>query len=479
MTEEDEEKMNEAVDATLERQDSLREELSRRLEINNERLLTAARLISPVIDDKGDWEKGYKWTMEQLRTDHEAVASKLEIDLSMAYMKQRKFEEAVDVLKAFERKDPALRAMAGTNLSFIYFLEGDYQNAEKHADLAIRLDRYNAKALVNKGNSLFMAGEYNRAKEMYLEAVGVEADCVEAIFNLGIVNLKLNAIQEAHHAFDKLHTILPSVPEALFHLGAIYEMGNTTSDLEQAAKTFEMLLSKVPCDPNLCSRLGQVYEKLDDENTACHWHSESHRHYPVNLNVISWLGVWYVKKEMYQQAIEYFEKASLVQPGEVKWRLMVTSCYRRLGDYFKALELYQQIHEDHPDNIESLQYLEALCKDLGRPYEVYSRKLEKLRRSQPAPAVTANPTRQVTQAQQAPPQRSERPKPERPVPDRVAADKKAQAPLEESDRMAPPLTAPRAGSQTAGGRTGPPAREKKGGDDEDDFGDTDITTLLG
>ena len=42
-----------------------------------------------------------------------------------------------------------------------------------------------------------------------------------------------------------------------------------------------------------------------------------------------------------------------------------------------------QIHEDFPDNIESLQYLEALCKDLGRPAEEYSKKLDKLRRSIP------------------------------------------------------------------------------------------------
>lgn len=47
-----------------------------------------------------------------------------------------------------------------------------------------------------------------------------------------------------------------------------------------------------------------------------------------------------------------------------------------------------QIHEEHPDNIESLQYLEALCKDLGRSHEEYSKKLEKLRRSQPQAAVT-------------------------------------------------------------------------------------------
>lgn len=37
---------------------------------------------------------------------------------------------------------------------------------------------------------------------------------------------------------------------------------------------------------------------------------------------------------------------------KVKWRLMVTSCYRRMGNYQKALELYEKIHLDYPDNLE-------------------------------------------------------------------------------------------------------------------------------
>ena len=46
--------------------------------------------------------------------------------------------------------------------------------------------------------------------------------------------------------------------EALFQLGTIYEKrgANDPAQLEQAAKTFELLLNKVPGDPNLCSRLG-------------------------------------------------------------------------------------------------------------------------------------------------------------------------------------------------------------------------------
>jgi intraflagellar transport protein 88 len=69
---------------------------------------------------------------------------------------------------------------------------------------------------------------------MFLEAVGVEADCVEGLYNLGLVNLKLSSEQEAYNAFDKLHTILPSVQEALFQLGCIFEKrgGNDSAQLE-------------------------------------------------------------------------------------------------------------------------------------------------------------------------------------------------------------------------------------------------------
>lgn len=82
--------------------------------------------------------------------------------------------------------------------------------------------------------------------------------------------------------------------------------------------------------------------------------------------------------------------------------------------------------------------MEALCKDLGRPHDDYSRKLEKLRRSQPAPAATGAGT--ATRTSMAPqqqtaniaPQRSERPKPDRPSQSN-AADR-AMTKVEDSGR---------------------------------------------
>tara|TARA_B110000208_G_scaffold165966_1_gene204531 strand:+ start:351 stop:770 length:420 start_codon:yes stop_codon:yes gene_type:complete len=124
------------------------------------------------------------------------------------YLSRKNFEGAIALFKGFERKDNALKARAATNLSFLYFLEREYQTADRYASKAMQHARYSAKALVNKGNCFFVNNDLERAKEMFLEAIGVEADCVEAIFNLGLVNKRLEAYAESMQAFDKLHTIL-------------------------------------------------------------------------------------------------------------------------------------------------------------------------------------------------------------------------------------------------------------------------------
>ena len=126
----------------------------------------------------------------------------------------------------------------------------------------------------------------------------MEADCVEAIYNLGIVSKKLGVLGESLQAFEKLHTIVPSSPEGIYQIANLHDL---TGNYEMACKYFSILLTAMPTDPGILSRLGQTYVKDDDESQAFHYHSESYRHYPVNLEVISWLGVWYEDKNYFRK----------------------------------------------------------------------------------------------------------------------------------------------------------------------------------
>jgi intraflagellar transport protein 88 len=338
-------------------------------------ITTAAKLIVPAIDSDS-WVAGYDWIISELRIDHGAVASEMQICKALEYLRHKQFGRAIEELKAFEKRDVRLKARAAVNLSFLYFLEGDMNLASDHAHLAVRHDRYNAKALVNLGNALLETkGELDRAKELYLEAIGVEADCVEAIYNLGLVNRQMGALSEALQAFEKLHTLVPSSPEVIHHIAALHEqLGNPKA----AAKYFGLLTACAPTDAGTFAYLGHLAAKGEDEASAFNYMNESYQAFPVNLDVISWLGVWYVKGELYEKAVEFFERASEIQPKEVKWRLMVASCYRRMANIRRAIECYEEIHASYPDNVECLRYLCALSKETGRRYEQYETKLAKL-----------------------------------------------------------------------------------------------------
>ena len=83
---------------------------------------------------------------------------------------------------------------------------------------------------------------------------------------------------------------------------------------------------------------------------------------------------------MYEKAVGFFERASQVEPRDVRWRLMVASCWRRIGSFQKALKLYEEINNKHPDNLECLKFLVQICKDMGLSYDEYNQQLRRLER---------------------------------------------------------------------------------------------------
>jgi len=92
----------------------------------------------------------------------------------------------------------------------------------------------------------------------------------------------------------------------------------------------------------------------------------------------------HAKQDMFEKAIIYFERASQIQPKEVKWGLMIASCYRRMNLFNEALKVYEEIYEENPDNMDCLRGLVQIRKDLGMKYQQFSEKLMMLDREEEA-----------------------------------------------------------------------------------------------
>jgi intraflagellar transport protein 88 len=186
-------------------------------------LFNAARLIAPILDtDK--WESGYRWVTNQVcKKGNTQVANQLEIEQALAHLRRNEASLAIELLKSFESKNLASKTMAATNLSSIYFLERHYKSVHSFADMAVSNSRYNAQAYVNKGNCLFADGDHAGAREMYIEAIGTNSGCVDAIFNLGLVCLQLDQEKDAMTLFERIQLSTPGNPSVLYQLANICE----------------------------------------------------------------------------------------------------------------------------------------------------------------------------------------------------------------------------------------------------------------
>ncbi|KAH9593042.1 Tetratricopeptide repeat [Trypanosoma melophagium] len=353
-------------------------------------IMTAARLIAPVIDK--DWRAGYDYLIERLRhfemrdpSSH--VASELEMCKCLYYLKHKNYKDAIDGLKAFEKKDKLLRARAATNLAYLYFLEGDYDSGEKYSDMSLEANRYNARALVNKGNFFFMKSDYEKARNYYNDALAVEADNIEAIYNLGLTAKRLGLYEEALKMFKRVQSLVDS-HEVMYQIADINDLVGSPGTLEW----FNRLIGRVPTDPNILARMGSIYAREGDDSQAFHYYLEAYRYYQVNMDVIAWLGAYFVKNEVYDKSIQFFERAAQIQPQEVKWQLMVASCHRRRGDFVQAKRLYETLHRKYPENMECLRYLVHLCKDSGLTEEAneWFKKIKKLEQRQQEEAENVN-----------------------------------------------------------------------------------------
>lgn len=175
------------------------------------------------------------------------LASELEMTRAISFLKQKNFDKAVESFKELEKKEKHnLASSANNNLSFMYLLQGDVNSALKYAEEALKAERWNAAALVNKANCLFAKKKYEDAKKEYLVGVQAESDCHNAIYNLGLTYKQLKQYPQALDQFQKLQEMTPDNPDVLYQIAHLNELLNKP---DEAAKTYTRLMGAAQNDP--------------------------------------------------------------------------------------------------------------------------------------------------------------------------------------------------------------------------------------
>ena len=77
----------------------------------------------------------------------------------------------------------------------------------------------------------------------------------------------------------------------IFQIVNLYKKYN---ELNLDTKWFNVIAMRLSTDPGILSHLGKIFRKQDDYCQGSYYQLESFQYWNVDIDVISWLGFWFV-----------------------------------------------------------------------------------------------------------------------------------------------------------------------------------------
>lgn len=366
------------------RSDELHTAEMHRKQLAEKNILMSANLISAVIEE--NFNDGYTWCVEIIKnSSYPMLANELEMNKAIMYLKQHEVAQAIETLKYYEKKEPAIAANAVINLTFIYVQLRDWRMAKRYAETCREMDSYNPATFVNSGTyEMLSADDLVAAKGYFENALEIDAMCFEAIYNLGLVCKRMGDFNGSLVWFRKLHAMASHShhPHVVYQMAAAYELlGDTSGALEWYV---QLLGTSVHMDPGVFYKIAEMAEAEQDRQLAYQYQAESYRVYPSNLQIIGWLGSHYIGLQVAEKAIGYYEKAVLANPNDPYFLLRIAGCFRRIGNAQKSLVMFQSILRQFPENVDCYRALIHLTEtlsmeELNQKYLSEFQRLEKLK----------------------------------------------------------------------------------------------------
>jgi Tfp pilus assembly protein PilF len=123
-------------------------------------------------------------------------------------------------------------AKTQNNLGMAYFYRKSPLNAIKHLERAVKLDSKNQDARLNLGSVLMESGNFNKARIQFNEILKslVYEQQYKTYYNLGILALKQNKLNEAIKNFKMSVEINLNYCPSYFKLGKIYSRVNKPTE---------------------------------------------------------------------------------------------------------------------------------------------------------------------------------------------------------------------------------------------------------
>lgn len=221
----------------------------------------------------------------------------------------------------------------------------------------------NLETMFKHAEDFYALGEYNKALKFF-EKINAMRSNNDSLNYIGCCHLELGDYEQAREIFLQLTATSPDWERPYFNMGRVYlREGNTVAAYEWLTKAKMINPSNEDC----LYYLGVYYESLGNYHMAIEYYklsiSVNYSQSETHLN----LGVCYFNQENFNEAMHEFQVA----------RSTDSSCYAALynqarilmkfKEYQKAIEKLLECIRQKPDDIDCMMHFVRSYIKLGKP----------------------------------------------------------------------------------------------------------------
>ena len=229
---------------------------------------------------------------------------------AMTYLDTGNLTAADQVVTAGLRqfaKDPEIQRSAG----LVRMQQGRIQEAAHHLKAAVDANPSDALALNYLGETLFLAGQLDRAKDWFQKTIAADPRFARAWVNIGNLSLAQDDRPGAQDAFEHALDLDPNSPEALLGLG---NLADGAGAFDQAMDWYQRTLKANPKYVQAIQNLAVLNFRLGDTQTAVRGLKKALKLHPGDPKLRTTLGLVKLMSGDWSDAWEDYAARLLMPP---------------------------------------------------------------------------------------------------------------------------------------------------------------------
>jgi tetratricopeptide (TPR) repeat protein len=206
-----------------------------------------------------------------------------------------------------------------------------------------------AQMFYNMAVDLYNAGEYERALAELVLAEERNPGLSYIFYNKALCLQQLGRTEEAKEAFQASLALDPDDPDTLYNLARLFY---TEDDLDVAMAYLEQARELVETqggDDLVCYLLALIYEQQGDIEQAIEFYEKALLLNSEHLLSGIFLSKLYVKRQEYQRAIELLRDLAEKDPNNLDVNYELSLCLAKVGEWEDTIRYCRRVIEIDPN----------------------------------------------------------------------------------------------------------------------------------